>query len=313
MKRIFAIAALATLATAAKAQDNNAASSTTSAAAPAASSTTVAAANGQSTTVVADPEAAATAGKAWSISFVNLLSADAKDANYRASNQTFSTDNYVGAGYKLDAKNRLGFRQYFSVDHSAETGEYTRTMNDPVLTYTRNMDGVLKSDPISAMFWYYIPTSDVSRDARSNGQVRLDMEFAYTLTPKWSVSYYLNPRQNFIPTNRTTAEDGTETLASFSKTTLIHYGNLYYNFSDTATAYTYVGYKHRWQTSTATLNEESLLTAVGAYFTLAGGKIQLNPEVSAESMKVSNFQKVASGKDIQEKNLSYALTSAFSF
>ncbi len=313
MKRIFAIAALAILATAANAQNNNAAApSTTNAVAPAAG-TTVVAANGQSATVVADPEAAATAGKSWSVTFVNQTAATADQINYsNIHSKSLNTINYIGGGYKIDAKNRLGVRQYLTVDRDGPSGEYKSTMIDTALTYTRNMDGVLKSDPISAMLWYYIPNSDASRDARSNGQVRLDMELAYTLSPKWTVSYYFNPRQNLIPNGEIVAAEG-KVSPVFSKTTLIHYASLYYNFNDTVTAYTYGGYKHRWKTSSMTLNEEALLTAVGTYFTLAGGKIQLNPEISVESAKVKDFQKIAAGQDIQEENISYALTSAFSF
>jgi len=306
MKRIFVMAALATFATAAHAQNNTAAPATTTN-----TLTTTPAANGQTSTSVTN--SAAAAPKAWSVTFLNELSTDASQLNYlNVHSKTFSALNYVGAGYKLNEKNRIGVRQYFGVDRDGATGSYTTTMMDPVVTYTRSVDSILNAEPSAATFWYYIPTSDASRNANSNGQVRMDYELAYTLTPKWTASYYFNPRQNFIPNGTLVGDDGKET-ALFAKTTLIHYGILNYNFSDSVSAYTYAGFKHRWQTSSLTLNEESLLTAVGASFSFISGKININPEISSESKRVAGFQKVDGGSAVDEANISYALSSAFSF
>ncbi|WP_413291542.1 hypothetical protein [Bdellovibrio sp. HCB337] len=314
MKRIFVIAALATLATAAQAQNNNAnnsnnAAASTTTAAPAAN----VAAAGQTATTLPDPEAAATKGKAWSVSIMNQTSVDASVLNYSNNNQkSYGSVNYVGAGYKVDAKNKIGARQYFGIDHDGETNKNKTTMMDAVLTYSRSgWDGILKSDPLSATFWYYAPTSDASRDVNSNGMVRMDMEIGWTLNPKWSVSYYLNPRQSFIPEGEVVVDGKASPV--FSKTTLIHYGYLYYNVSDAAQAYTYAGYMHRWNTSSLTLHEEHVLAGLGASFSLLGGKVNLNPEISVDSKTVAGYKPTKAEEVFQEKNVSYVLTSAFVF
>lgn len=313
MKRIFVIAALATLATAAQAQNNNANQNNNAAASTttATSATNVAAA-GQTTATLPDPEAQATAGKSWSVSVMNQTSVGASALNYSNNNdKDFETANYVGAAYKLNPNNRIGFRQYFSTKHAG--GKDTTTMNDPVVTYTRSgMKGFLKSDPLAATFWYYIPTSDAAKKVDSNGRVRMDMSIDWTLNPKWSVSYYLNPRQSFIPAGFVVNSKG-EAVPKFSATTLIHYGSVAYNVNDNMQAYSYAGYMHVWKTSSATLNSEATIAGLGASFSLFGGKLNLNPEIYVESAKVENFASVAAEEMFQEKNVSYVMTSSMSF
>jgi hypothetical protein len=317
MKRLFVIAALATFATAAQAEEaaqNSAAASTTTTVAPAAAPTTTVAANGQTSTVIPDPEAAATVGKSWSITLMNQTSVDAADAHYASNGKkNFSALNYAGVGYKLNAKNRIGLRQYFSIDHNGPTGANTTTVNDAVLTYSHSgVAGILNSDALTPSVWYYAPTSDSSRQVSSNGQLRMDLEIPWTLTPKWTVSYYLNPRQNFIPEGVLVNDKGEENPV-FSKTTLIHYGYLYYSFSDSVSAYTYGGYMHRMKTTTATLTDQSAMLGLGASFSFLGGKINLNPEVSVASVQVAGAASSAAEEIIQEKNVSYVLSSAFVF
>lgn len=308
MKRVIIIAAFATAAAIAHAEQ--APSSTTTAS----STTTVAAASGQSSTVIPDPETLATAKKAWSLSLVNQTSLSAGDINYvNNSKKSYEALSYAGLAYKLNEKSRVGLRQYITMNHDGPTGADKTTLNDTVLTYSRTgVSGILNSDNLAPLFWYYAPTSSTSRSAKSYGQVRLDLEIPWTLNPQWSVSYYLNPRQNFIPEGELMGPDGKPTPV-FSKTTLIHYGYLYRSFSDSVTAYTYGGLMHRWKTSSAKLTDEELLLGLGMNFTLLGGKITLMPEISVASVRVKGAQKTAAEQIIQEKNVSYVMTSAFVF
>jgi hypothetical protein len=315
MKRIFAIAAIATLATAANAQDNNAASSTTSAAAPAASSTTVAAANGQSTTVVADPEAAATADKPYSFSLMSQVIAPAAQLNYGSKGTTFKTVNYVAGSYKLDKSDRVSVRQYFSYNRVPDQANKA-VLNDPTLIWIHNSDGIMKSDPISTYMWYYVPTSEASRDLRSAGKLRMDVEFDWTLNPKWAVGYFMNPRQSFIP-RQLVANKDEETAATepfveaSSMTMLIHNAALYYTLSDKVTFYTTVGYTHIWKTRNMTLSDQSLDLALAGMFTL--GKFQLVAEIDNSNDQVANYKKQNGKLAINENTLSYALQGAVSF
>jgi len=308
MKKVIITAAFATLTTAAQAQQVSSSTTTVP------STTTVAAAGNQLSTPLPDPEVLATAKKPWSLSFVNQTSLAAEDINYlNNSKKSYQALSYAGLAYKLNEKSRLGLRQYVTMSHDGPTGADKTTLNDTVLTYSRsNVSGILNSDQLAPLFWYYAPTSNASREAKSYGQVRLDLEIPWTLNPQWSVSYYLNPRQNFIPEGEVVGPDGKPTPV-FSKTTLIHYGYLYRTFSDTVTAYTYGGFMHRWKTSSAKLTDEELLLGLGASFTLMGGKINLMPEISVSSVQVKGAQKVAAERIIQEKNISYVMTSAFVF
>lgn len=328
MKKLFVVAAIMTLATAAaqaqQAKTKKAAASskkkivvasaTTSNTATPQKAGMIASAVTQSTTTVVNPEVAATATKSWSLTFVNQTSVGADQLNYaNREDKTYEALNYAGFGYKLNPQNRIGVRQYFTLNHDGDKGVDKTTMNDTVLTYTRSdLSGIFNSDKVSPTFWYYIPTSTASRDMNSNGNLRMDLEVPWTLTPKWTVSYYFNPRQNLIPNGTIVDAEGKESPV-FAKTTLIHYGILYYNFSDAISTYGYAGYIHRWKTAAATLTDQEALLALGASFNLLGGKINLNPEISVTSVQVAKAKQNAAEQIVQEKNISYVMTSAFVF
>jgi hypothetical protein len=307
MKRIFVIAALATFATAAQAQtaDSNAAASSTV-------TTTVPAtgAPGQSTATL-NPEAAA--GKTWSLSAVSQTEVATSSLNY-SNNKDKSLDviNYMGIGYKVNKANSLGFRQYFSYSHDGEAQKTTSEMSYPVLTYTKTFDGIAKTDPISAMFWYYIPATETDVKAHNNGILRADVEFVWTLTPKWAVSYYMNPRQSLVPNQiDVVVADTPKTI--FPKTTLVHWGSLYYNVSDTHTYYLNVGMRDDWKTKSdfETANEQYLVN-LGASYALFGGKLILNPEIDYAT-PLGQTSSFATATTYSEDYVSYVMTVALAF
>lgn len=303
MKRILVLAAIASITTAANAQNNNSASTTTTTA-------TTAPATGTTTTTAPAPEAAA---KAWSVTLLNEASAGAAELHYaNRTSKSYSLLNYVGAGYKLNPKHRIGIRQYFKADRDGDKAQFTNTMMDSVLTYSGEFGKIGASDTITPSVWYYVPTSDASRKVQSNGTLRSDIEVAYTLNPKVTVSYLFNPRQSFVPAGSTLNKKG-EAVDHFSRTTLIQMGYAYYNISDSIVAYANAGYLHSWKTANLALSDEAFMAGIGASFSFFSGKLSLNPEISTSSDKVSSFKKVAAGKDIQESTLTYALTSAISF
>ncbi len=263
-----------------------------------------------STTTIA-PEAQATAGKSWSLSFITQAEIAAAEANYQNS-KSVNTLNSVGGSYNLSKDRRIGLRQYFSVAHDGQSGENATTMMDAAVTYgLSNLKGVFGTDPLAPTFYYVVPTSQSSIDARSNGAVRMDAEFAWTLNPKWTVSYNVSPRQSFVP-NGSMLVEGRE-VPLFAKTTLIHYAALYYSLGDFAQAYTTGGLLHRWKTSDMSTNERNLLLAAGMNFAFIGGKIMLTPVVSVESKQIASAASLPTEEVLQEKNISYALTGAFVF
>lgn len=333
MKKLLVIAALATSAGAAQAATSK--STAKNAKATASSTTTkpvavtddatsaqpvkaspVSAAVGNST-LTTTAEDKAKAGQTWSASFVTLIETGAADLNYaNAEDHSVKTTNYMGLGYKLNATNTFGFRQYFTAEHAfdekAGTSKNKTTLNDSVLTYSRKMGKIAGSEAITPQFWYYAPTSEASQALNSYGKLRLDAEADWNLTPKWAVGYYFNPRQSFMPDSVTVDPTGKAT-ENFSRTTLIHYGLLYYNASDMVQLYTYAGFNHSWRTSRATLADETRLAAVGANFTFFKGGLIINPEVYSEMQTVKDSIDVADNVGIADSNVTYALTAAVTF
>jgi hypothetical protein len=311
MKRFLVIIALATFGTAAQAeeaaQNNAAATATTTTAAP----TTVAAmAGGSISTTLSDPEAAK--GK-WSFSALAQAGMSSSDMHYsNSSDKSVGITNAVGVGYKLDKDNRLGFKQYFDISHDGQKKTNTIDMSYPVLTYGHTFQGVAKSDPISMALWYYIPVTATDYQVQNNGILRLDSEFNWTLNPKWSVSYYLSPRQSMIPTETTIENDG-KPAPIYAKTTLIQLGTVSYNVNDVISYYVNAGFKHDWKSSNSNLMKEIYLTNVGANFGFLGGKVTLNPEIDYAAVLPMSGSNMEVASTYAEDNLSYLLTASVVF
>lgn len=116
---------------------------------------------------------------------------------------------------------------------------------DPTLILNQKFNGIWKSEPVSAYFWYYIPVSDPSRQNMSNGKWRVDAEWDWTLSPKWIVGYYVNPRQTLIPDHKVSNADS--------------------------------GMTNQWRTRDLVLQNQTFDTAFG--MTMTFGKILLTAEV----------------------------------
>ena len=316
MKRLFVIAAIATLATAAQAEeaaDNTAAASTTTTVtAPAA--TTVAATDVQSTTTLPTAAAAAAPAKSWSVTILNQTTADASDFNYRDNDKkTFKSDNFVGAGYKIDAKNRVGIRHNFQAVLDGKKDETTTTNRDPSIIYGRSgVAGILKSDELAPAFMYYVPATETSRNMNSYGKLRADLVIPWTLTPKWSIAYTLSPRQDVVPESQMLNSKG-ELKDVYSRTTLIHNPNLTYTINDKMDVYSGLTFIHVLSSRTAKIEQEEIDLGVGMNFSLLGGKVSLNPEVTLAKVTVEDGNYRPEEDTLQEKNFSYTLTSVIAF
>jgi hypothetical protein len=256
------------------------------------------------------------AEKAWSAAFVSEITAAAKEVNNEeVKDKSVNTTNYIGLGYQATTADKIGYRHYFKANHEVKDAKATDSMTlmDPAVTWSHKAGKVLGSDAITPTLFYFAPVSDASRELNSNGGLRLDIELDYTLTPKWTVGYYLSPRQSIIP-DSSKLDDKGKVVDSFSKTSYIHYGVVYYNVSDATQAYGYGGFIHRWQSSTAVLNEETAIGGLGASFAFFGGKFALNPELYFELPSVANGVNVAAGGPaFAESNLTYQMVATLAF
>lgn len=278
--------------------------------APTAAATTVAPATAAATSTAAVPAAAAPAKK-WGVTLLNEI-----DASYAQgkdlSNKGVTTINYVGASYKITGTEKVGLRQYYTYAYDPkdekdfETSDIKQSFT--VATISTKTKGILGSDDISPMFWYYMPTHDAEVNNFGKdmdnfaGILRMDAEINFTLNPKWSASYYLNPRQTL---------GATDAEANFEATSrLIHYANLYYNVSDATQVYANVGFDHRMATRNLTSTSDSYLSAVGVSTSFFGGKLSLNPEVSVTTPLKSKGQAAKSQDLYKKENIYYAFVTA---
>lgn len=249
----------------------------------------------------------------WEATVSNGMTVTAEALNYNSKDRSYEAANYVGAAYKWNGVNKVGLRHYFTLKHDAEIGENTNTMDDTVVTYSRKgVVGVWGSKELAPGVRYYLPTSQASKSLHSHGILRADLQMDWTLTPEWEVSYNVSPRQYFIPESFVVDEKG-ESQTVFSKTRLTHYGLVTYYVNDSYSAYTYCGFDHRWKTSRASLTDEDLLLGVGMDFYFWDGKIYLNPEISVTSPRFSDAVRAANEPVLQEKNITYVVTSEFTF
>lgn len=254
--------------------------------------------------------------KTFSATLLSEMGVPAADANNpEMADKNFASLNYLALGYKISEIDKIALRQYFTANHVVAKDKPSKdefVMGDTVATWSHKAGKILASEQISPLFYYYAPTSEASQAIKSAGTLRMDMNIEYLFTPKWSVSYFLSPRQSIVP-DSTTIADG-KPKNNFAKTSYIHYGALTHNFSDDVSAYGYAGFIHRWQTSSFSLDEEAPIGGIGASFSTFGGVLVLNPELYFEMPTVKNgLNTAAGGPAISEEYLTYQLVASVTF
>lgn len=256
--------------------------------------------------------------KKWSASLVLQGETNTEGAQ-RIGEQTITTLNYLGAGYKVTKDTKIGVRQYFGYGIGRDSNGEIDTQWT-VATVGTKFAGMLGSDEIAPLFWYYLPTQTALENVYSkttavehNGILRMDAEVVWTLNPKWSVSYYFNPRQSIVPEKQVFLSNAGKAAYVESTTTLIHYGVLYYNVNDAIQPYTYVGMDNRMSTDTLTSMKDHALLAIGANFTMLGGKFILNPEIYNEVALKDEGQYAEAPKWLQSEDINYQLTAVVAF
>lgn len=257
--------------------------------------------------------AAAAPAKKWGVTLLNEIDAT-YDQGKDLSNKGVSTINYVGASYKITATEKVGLRQYYTYDYDPKSEKTFETsdinQSFTVATISTKTKGLLGSDDIAPMFWYYMPghTAEETNFGKDMdnfaGILRMDAEINWTLNPKWSVSYYLNPRQTLG------AKD--EEIGFEATSRLIHYANLYFNVSDETQIYANAGFDHKMATANQTSTSDYYLSAVGASFSFFGGKLNLNPEVNVTTPLKTKGVAAANQELYKKENIGYAFVTAIS-
>jgi len=78
-------------------------------------------------------------------------------------------------------------------------------------------------------------------------------------------------------------------------------------------AYSSLTFIHVLSSRTAKIEQEEFDLGVGMNFSLLGGKVSLNPEVTLAKTTVKDGNYLPEEDTLQEKNLSYTLTSVIAF
>lgn len=241
-----------------------------------ATSTINATASGSTTAVTTDVKPKDSPIGFLAISVAEVAADELRDKNDRAA---VATTNAIGMTYKTGPDAKIGLRQYFTYLSDADKGSKF-DMAPTVLTYSQKVGSIFGSDDVSPLLWVYLPTNEKAVQDRSNGKLRLTNYITWTLSPKWSVTYYADPRQSFIPTS--VAADGTEV---YSHSTWLHGGSVSYNFSDTISIYQSLGTSEDFRTNTMTLLEESIDLSTGMYISV--GKFLFIPDLTNSLPTVS--------------------------
>lgn len=257
--------------------------------------------------------------KKWGASVVTQSSV-AGDSVYHISNRDTTVQNlvYAGVTYRTNDENTFGVRQYlnynFAPAEATGAADNRAEMSWTTLTFTRKFDGIFGSDKISPMFWYYLPTHQSARDVDHNGIFRLDVEFDWTINPKWTVGYYLNPRQSFVPGNRFAAGADGKQSAVESTTNIYHWAIAYYNVSDKFQPYAFIGANHQFRTNDGMRSKlDKAVAAIGAQYSI-GKNIILNPEIDAEEVLTTEGEvQTASARWLQNDDFTYLMTAVVSF
>lgn len=260
------------------AQNSNASSSTT-----ASSATASMAAPAAGTSTLAAPAADSRLGR-FGLSYT-------ADTSFGPTNDMKAVvTNIAGVSYKLSKNEKVALKQYWHQGVGPKTTAADNKMTWAVLQYSTKIKGIFGSDEIAPLFWYYIPTAQ-NRDLEnglpngrldSNGIFRADIEVPWTLTPKWTVSYYFNPRQSLIPGKQGVYEDGNLAAVKETTTTLLHYGFAYYNVNDVIQPYAALGFRHEFLTVDGFENTKNFAhPVVGCNFTF-NKNIVLSTEINQD-------------------------------
>lgn len=219
MKKTVLAAALA-MSLGAQAQTSS--SSSTSVAAPATQT---------SSTSVAEVKPAA--ASPWSGALAIAAYSNIQARKDKGSDAAIESYNTALLRYKLTDKDTAMLAHNFSynsvpleADRADSADGYN--LEDPYIRWNRSVGQVLWNDNTTVALRYYLPVSEASRAAGSNGWLRGGISLPYTISKLLEVDYTLDARAYF-------SSGGSESFQARN------YGTLTLNFTDTFSAYTTLG------------------------------------------------------------------------
>lgn len=221
-----------TVAISAQATQSTTNTNTVAAAAPSVTGTTPV----NNTTSTSTAETKPAASNPWSGSLVidaRTNAADKAGEVQRLGDNDISTTNYIGAKYKLNAKDSIAVQQYFLYNlkgtESASSQEGISLGRQRVV-YSKGGYKLGSSEEFAIPVRYYLPTTVEFNSKNSLGKVNLPIEVPFTITPKLSVSWLAYPMASFYRS----AEDNTVGMAN--------YAYAYYSLSDRVQPYMGLGH-----------------------------------------------------------------------
>jgi hypothetical protein len=267
------------------------------------------------TTIAPAPE---TDKKKWSLSLTNESSSAVDVEQGQRIGDKIKTTSYLGGTYELTKTEKLGLRQYFVYTYERNSKKNFKgsdiKQSFTVPTISTEWKGFLGSEKVAPLFYYYLPgkateqTNYNKQLSHFYGLFRADVEVAWVLNPRWSVSYYVSPRQSFgatEPANKDLEFGGFEATSR-----LVHYANLYYNLSDTAQIYFNMGFDNRLASERLTSTSDTYVSALGAAFSFFKGKFIINPEANTSVPLKAGGKTVSAPKYYQTEDIAYTLTTA---
>lgn len=168
--------------------------------------------------------------------------ADVKENNSRA---LIDADTLVGLTFKPTDKIKTELRAYFATPTISDRAQIANSMAagkdepfkvmDPTAHFNYSTDlTVAGSKPLTIASRYYIPVSDDSVKAGSNGTLRTQTSMDWDLNPKVTISAMPQVR---LKMNSGRGEKANPALGADSILRLIPAASLTYNFSDALNAY----------------------------------------------------------------------------
>lgn len=189
--------------------------------------------------------------KVFGVSFLTELTTDYAQQNDNGRNAKVVSANILQGIYNYS--DTVSFRlahqfeyNYVPVEGDRANSDADRTnpnlspegyaMLDPYLGANVKYKSIMGSDDFSMLHRVYVPVvgtnwSGSNENDHRMGVYRLSSELPFTLNPKWTVSYSIDPRLSFYQHT--------------SKLDFRHYGNVYYNVNDKVQPFFSAGAFHR--------------------------------------------------------------------
>ena len=287
--------------------------------APATTAPAAAIAPAAATSTAAAPAAAAPTKK-WGVNLVNDISTDYAGGN-DMKNAIIDNAGYLGASYKITAKEKVGVRQYYSHSYDPNNAKDLEgsdiKQSFTVATISTKIESIFGSDAFSPTLLYFFPghTAEINNYGKDldgfAGQLRGDAFVNWTLNPRWSLSYYGSLRQTLGAKETFTTESGDP--GSFEATSrMLNIGYVNYTINDNVSLYYNAGLDSRMSTEKQTSTKDDFVSSVGSTLGFLDGKLTFYTDVGVTTSLKSKGVAETSPELYKKENIAYTLTTIIS-